>query len=171
MIKHQSERCLGLERVAALTGTISRERQGPSRLTRLPAGPEEGMWGGEGAVGTQRAAPDSTLTKLGLRLHLPGSAQFSSVQFSRSVMSHSLRPHGLQHARPPCPSPAPGVYSDLLPPSSRRCHPTVSPSAVGSIQGQPQIAVPLGQPALPSSLKVYVFLVALFQTSLSSPAV
>ena len=32
-----------------------------------------------------------------------------SVQFSRSVMSNSLRPHGLQHARPPCPSPTPGV--------------------------------------------------------------
>ena len=34
----------------------------------------------------------------------------SSVQFSCSVMSDSLRPHGLQHARPPCPSPTPGVY-------------------------------------------------------------
>ena len=37
------------------------------------------------------------------------SVQFSSVQFSRSVMSDSLRPHELQHARPPCPSPTPGV--------------------------------------------------------------
>ena len=36
----------------------------------------------------------------------------SSVQFSRSVVSDSLRPYGLQHARPPCPSPTPGVYSD-----------------------------------------------------------
>ena len=35
---------------------------------------------------------------------------FSSVQFSRSVMSDSLQSHGLQHARPPCPSPTPGVY-------------------------------------------------------------
>ena len=34
----------------------------------------------------------------------------SSLQFSRSVMSDSLRPHGLQHARPPCPSPTPGAY-------------------------------------------------------------
>ena len=38
------------------------------------------------------------------------SVQFSSVQFSCSVMSNSLRPHGLQHARPPCPSPTPLVY-------------------------------------------------------------
>ena len=36
--------------------------------------------------------------------------QFSSVQFSRSVVSNSLRPHESQHARPPCPSPTPGVY-------------------------------------------------------------
>ena len=38
--------------------------------------------------------------------------QFSSVQFSRSVVSDSLRPHESQHARPPCPSPSPGVHSD-----------------------------------------------------------
>ena len=38
-----------------------------------------------------------------------------SVQFSRSVMSDSLRPHGLQHARLPCPSPTPGVYLDSCP--------------------------------------------------------
>ena len=39
----------------------------------------------------------------------------SSVQFSHSVMSDSLRPHELQHARPPCPSPTPGVHSDSCP--------------------------------------------------------
>ena len=55
--------------------------------------------------------------------------QFSSVQFSRSVMSNSLRPHELQHARPPCPSPAPGVYSNSWP-LSRWCHPAVSSSFV-----------------------------------------
>ena len=42
---------------------------------------------------------------------------FSSVQFSRSVMSNSLRPHESQHARPPCPSPNPGVHSDSRPSS------------------------------------------------------
>ena len=53
----------------------------------------------------------------------------SSVQFSVSVVSTSLRPHGPQHARPPCPSPTPGVYpnSCLL---SRWCYPTISSSVV-----------------------------------------
>ena len=52
-----------------------------------------------------------------------------SVQFSHSVMSDSLRPHGSQHARPPCPSPAPGVHSDSRP-SSQQCHPAISSSVV-----------------------------------------
>ena len=52
-----------------------------------------------------------------------------SVQFSHSVVSDSLQPHGLQHARPPCPSPTPGVYSDSCP-WSRWCHPTISSSVV-----------------------------------------
>ena len=47
---------------------------------------------------------------------------FCSVQFSCSVVSHSLRPHESQHARPPCPSPTPGVCSDSCP-SSQWCHP------------------------------------------------
>ena len=45
------------------------------------------------------------------------SLQFSSVQFSRSVVSDSLRPHELQHSRPPCPSPTPGVHSNSHPSS------------------------------------------------------
>ena len=53
----------------------------------------------------------------------------SSVQFSCSVVSDSLPPHGLQHARPPCPSPTPGVYSDLGP-LSQSCHPTISSSVI-----------------------------------------
>ena len=53
----------------------------------------------------------------------------SSVQFSRLVLSDSLRLHGPQHARPPCPSPTPGVQSDSRP-SSQRCHPTISSSVV-----------------------------------------
>ena len=55
--------------------------------------------------------------------------QFSSVQFSRSVVSDSLRPHESQHTRPPCPSPTPGVYSNSCP-SSRWCHPAISSSVV-----------------------------------------
>ena len=45
------------------------------------------------------------------------SVQFSSVHFSRSVVSDSLRPHESQHARPPCPSPTPGVHPDSRPSS------------------------------------------------------
>ena len=55
--------------------------------------------------------------------------QFSSVQFSRSVVSDSLPPHELQHARPPCPSPTPSVHSNSCP-SSRWCHPAISSSVV-----------------------------------------
>ena len=54
---------------------------------------------------------------------------FSSVQFSRSVVSDSLRPHESQHARPPCPSPTPGVHSR---PSSQWCHPAISSSVIPS---------------------------------------
>ena len=54
---------------------------------------------------------------------------FSSVQFSRSVVSNSLRPHELQHARPPRPSQIPRVYSDSRP-SSQWCHPAISSSVV-----------------------------------------
>ena len=54
---------------------------------------------------------------------------FSSDQFSHSVVSDSLWPHELQHARPPCPSPTPRVYSNPCP-LSRWCHPTISSSVV-----------------------------------------
>ena len=53
----------------------------------------------------------------------------SSVQFSYSVVFDSLQPHGLQHARPPCPSPTPRVYPNSCP-LSRWCHPTISSSVV-----------------------------------------
>ena len=53
----------------------------------------------------------------------------SSVQFSRSVMSDSLCPHEPQHARPPCPSPTPRVYSNSCP-SSWWCHPAISSSII-----------------------------------------
>ena len=69
-----------------------------------------------------------------LRLSKPSgptsaSVQFSSVHFSRSVMSDSLRSHELQHARPPCPSPTAGVHSNSRP-SSWWCHPAISFSVV-----------------------------------------
>ena len=60
------------------------------------------------------------------KIHPP---QCSSVQFSCSVVSDSLWPHGLQHARPPCPSPTPGIYSNWCP-LSRWSHPAITSSVV-----------------------------------------
>ena len=54
---------------------------------------------------------------------------FSSVQFIHSVVSDSLWPHEAHHARPPCPSPTPGVHPNPCP-LSRWCHPTISSSVV-----------------------------------------
>ena len=56
-------------------------------------------------------------------------SQFSSVHFSCSVVSDSLRPHELQYARTPCPSPTPGVYPNSCA-SSQWCHPAISSSVV-----------------------------------------
>ena len=53
----------------------------------------------------------------------------SSVQFSRSVVSDSLQPHDSQHARPPCPSPTPGVHTNSCS-SSQWCHPAISSSVI-----------------------------------------
>ena len=57
------------------------------------------------------------------------SRGFSSVQFGCSVMSSCLWPHGLQHTRPPCPSPTPRVHPNPRP-VSRWCHPTISSSVI-----------------------------------------
>ena len=74
-----------------------------------------------------------TLPKMGIE----GTyAKISSVQFSRSVVSGSLWPYESQHARPPCPSPTPGVHSDSCP-SSQWCHPAISFSVV-SFSSYPQ---------------------------------
>ena len=70
------------------------------------------------------SSPFVTVTVLDLEIH-----QFSSVQFSRSVVSDSLRPHESQHARPPCPSPTPGVHPNSRP-LSWWCHPAISSSVV-----------------------------------------
>ena len=71
------------------------------------------------------------------------SFSVSSVQFSRSVVSDSLRSHESQHARPPCPSPTPGVHSDSRP-SSQWCHPAISSS-------RPLLLLP----PIPPSIRVF----------------
>jgi len=62
-------------------------------------------------------------------IHYLFCVEFSSVQFSHSVMFDSFRPHALQHARPPCPSPTPGAYPNSCP-LSQWCHPTISSSVI-----------------------------------------
>ena len=72
--------------------------------------------------------PKQALTPTSETLCLVGSLG-QSVQFNCSVVSNSLQPHGLQQARPPCPSATPIVYSNSCP-LSRWCHPTISSSVV-----------------------------------------
>ena len=98
-------------------------------------------------------------------------AQFSSVQFSCSVMSNSLRPHESQHARPPCPSLTPRVYPNPCP-LSQQCHRTILSSVVpfssclqsfpasGSFQmsqlfasGSQSIGVSASTPVLPRNIQ------------------
>ena len=70
-----------------------------------------------------------TFCPISLNGNIFQSYQFSLVQFSHSVMSDSLRPHESQHARPPCPSPTPRVYSNSCP-LSQWHHPSISSSVV-----------------------------------------
>ena len=72
--------------------------------------------------------------KVGLKRNIQktkimASGPISSLQFSRSVLSDSLWPHELQHARPPCPSPTAGVYPNPCP-LSQWCHPIISSPVV-----------------------------------------
>ena len=76
-------------------------------------------------------------------IYLYHSMLIYSIQFSCSVMSNSLLPHESQHAKPPCPSPTPGVHSNSCP-SSRWCHPAISSSVI------PFSSCPLSLPTLES---------------------
>ena len=78
---------------------VAAESADMQRSVALPADPEGKD--GHGPPGTSEESPEEF--------------QFSSVHFSRSVVSDSLRPHGLQHARPPCPSPTPRVHPNSCP--------------------------------------------------------
>jgi len=75
------------------------------------------------------------LLSLTTLVHRCCSITSSFPQFSCSVVSNSLRPHELQHARPPCPSPTPGVHSDSRP-WSQWCHPAISSSVHGIFQAK-----------------------------------
>ena len=72
---------------------------------------------------------NSKCEKLRILVSLEILQVWSSVQFSCSVVSDSLRLHGLQHTKLPCPSPTPGVYSNSCP-LSWWCHPTISSSVI-----------------------------------------
>ena len=101
----------------------------------LGAGGVQGAWAGRGGLAELAAGAGSPLpppsprscqalqtpafllvlscaTYLLPTFHVPQTSLFSSVQSSHSVVSYPLRPHGPQHARPPCPSPTPGVHPD-----------------------------------------------------------
>ena len=104
----------------------------PSRAQQCCNGPQSifltpllctSLWRALGCVASE---PSSISSSDGLS---SVTDPFSSVQFSRSVMSDSLRPHESQHARPPCPSPTPEVHSNSRR-SSWCCHPAISSSVV-----------------------------------------
>ena len=82
----------------------------------------------------------------------PCRGRWQGLLFSRSVVSDSLRPHGLQHARPPCPSPPPGTCSNSCP-SSQWCHPTLSSHGVSDAirPSHPIESVMPSNPLIPSS--------------------
>ena len=73
------------------------------------------------------------------------ASSHTSVQFSHSVVSYSLRPHESQHSRPPCPSQTPGVYLNSCP-SSRLYHPAISSSVIPFL---------LLLPPIPPSIRVF----------------
>ena len=80
------------------------------------------------SVGVSRSEADSVLQQCVHRQSLQISRRQGTVVLLLSCV-HSWWPHGLQHARPPCPSPTPGVYSNSCP-WSQWCHPTISSSVI-----------------------------------------
>ena len=100
------------------SGSVSGESLGPS-VHKVLFEPSEHLWWVWGLI--LNAILPLLLSywgfsfALGCGVSFFGGIIFSSVQFSHSVVSNSLQPHGLQHARPPCPSPTPGVYSNSCP--------------------------------------------------------
>ena len=112
------------------------------------------LWCANQGVGDQRgwkgASQRDTRTLWGVRVIDWWWFHGCSVPFSRSVMSDSLWPQALQHARPPCPSPTPGVHPNSCP-SSQWCHPAISSSVV------PFSSCPQSLPASESFLMSQLF--------------
>ena len=99
-----------------LTGFISLQSKGLSRVFSSTTVQKHHSFGGQPSLWSNSHIHTWLLEK-------------PSVQFSCSVTSDSLQLHGLQHARPPCPSPTPGVYSNSCP-LSQWCHSTISSSVI-----------------------------------------
>ena len=107
----------------------AREEQLPKGRDNIPSKRGEKMLGRVKTIDVLNDLCALLRISLGVISWYPLPPQFSSAQFSRSVMSDSLRPHGLQQASLSCPSPTLGAYSNSCP-SSRWCHPTISSSIV-----------------------------------------
>ena len=86
---------------------------------------------GMGKNQDRRSQPKSCISNVLRVMFVQQTSYTNHTSFSHSVVSDSLRPHGQQHARPPCPSPAPGVYLNSCP-LSLWCHPTISSSHLQS---------------------------------------
>ena len=84
--------------------------QGPGQGTKI----SHAVWCSQRKE-RKKAVPSLLRGLIGTAFVIQDLTDQGLVQFSRSVMSDSLQPHGLQHARPPCPSPTPGVYSNSCP--------------------------------------------------------
>ena len=109
--------------------SIENQREGDQRASRwanMWGSWEGGALGESGGLWTLSIHFSICISSIWLFLSY---ALISSVQSSHSVMSDSLQPHGLHHARLPCPSPSPKACSNSCP-SSRWCHPTISSSVV-----------------------------------------
>ena len=114
-----------------------REEEGKSLAPFSPLLCPGPVWDGSTRISHCKQAMESSLFQSTYLCSPPiPTFIFSSVQFSRSIVSNSLRPHELQHARPPCPSPTPKVHPNPCP-LSQLCHPTIS-SSVAPFSSCPQ---------------------------------